>query len=167
MQTTLLSLREHIEDIDSSLHTLLEQRDCYVRDIAHVKKNSSMHLFDPQRESMLYAQYTKEYIPIIKEVIAHSRTLQGLVCYVIRHEDILYAKLALGCASRVELCPSYSSSQHNPLTTLFYVPQDYVETMHGLYSQAMYSIISSHTCAYYHAMTIYPQDTPIEFSVHI
>ncbi|MDE7469751.1 MAG: chorismate mutase, partial [Desulfovibrionaceae bacterium] len=142
MNINLSSLRTDIEDIDANLCTLLQTRDSYVHEIAQCKRQSSTHLFDPRREQMLYTLYSEkgyDYPNILKEILAHSRYMQGVLCYVLNAEDILFAKLALGFATKVEHIHEVSS-HYDALASIFYLPHTSIENINNLYPCATYYI---------------------------
>ena len=169
MDTNLSSLRTDIENIDDELYTLLQTRDRCVHEIAQRKRESSTHLFDPVREQMLYTRSLEKgyrYPDILKEILAHSRCIQGVVCYVLNAEDILFAKLALGFATRIEHI--YEVSPHyDTLSSIFYLPDTSIEDIDSLYTCAIYHIHNNNTKHVYHAMTAISYESPVEFFIYI
>lgn len=169
MNTLLSSLRDKIQDIDTALCELLQKREYLVQQIAQYKQDESLHLFAPQQEQLLYSRLVNKgynYPYIIKEIIAHSRFLQGLICYTLDNNDILFAKLALGFATHVEYVESIPP-HFDIFSSLFYIPYSHVQNVENLYTCAIYRISMNNTSYTYHAMTAIPYEIPVEFSICI
>ena len=169
MNTMISTLRDEIQNIDSTLYALLKRRELCAQELATQKQNASQHLFDPIREqdlSLNAIQKGYDYSYIFKEVFSHSRTFQGLICYVFNERDTLFAKLALGLATHVEVTTSFDL-HGNPFSSIFYIPHSYVENLDTLYTYAIYYIHINTAKHIYHAMAKIPYRNPVEFSIYI
>ena len=81
----LLSLRDHIDDVDRRLIDLLNERTGIVEEIGAVKRTYSLPVYEPKREDKVYnniAEHNQGPLPqdsakrIFERIMDEMRTLQ-------------------------------------------------------------------------------------------
>jgi chorismate mutase len=82
---TLEELRDAINQIDSELLQLFNQRAALALKIGHIKKNLGLPIYDPQREKLIFERMRKDnpgplddaaVVRLYERVIDESRSLE-------------------------------------------------------------------------------------------